>query len=58
MDSIKHTEEYEKLMAMKQMGTKRWDQHLVLTLMNDTTDQIATRVFSAFEVSELLGSER
>jgi len=38
MDSIKHTEEYEKLMAMKQMGTKRWDQHLVLTLMNDTTD--------------------
>ena len=50
MSETDYNEKYAKLMAMKELGTERWDQNLVLSLMHDSS--LACEVISARDIEK------
>lgn len=49
-----YTDYYEKLMTMKSVGAETWDAHMLLSLKNDSTNTLATKIFSARDESLLV----
>jgi hypothetical protein len=55
ISGTEYNEKYAKLMAMKELGTERWDQNLVLSLMHDSS--LACEVISARDTEKASADE-